>query len=133
MLSSYHRPGRLMIGGFFMSGKESKAIEKIGKFPYYDTTSHTWKLITELGLEEGNATYIASEFVKGGLIYPFHSEPPEKEEYHNHAHDFNSVVDFLLDKPGYFSIDGFEEYYSEQERELLNCLKVKLRKNFKEN
>ena len=96
------------------------------KIPYYDSTSRTWKLVTELGIEEGDAIYIASEFVKGGLIYPFHSEAPEKEEYHNHAHDFNSVVEFLLDKPAFFTIDGFEEYYSEQERELIEELKKKL-------
>ena len=112
--------------------KDSESENTI-KIPFYDSTKHTWKLVTELGIEEGDATYIASEFVKGGLIYPFHSEPPEKEEYHNHTHDFNSVVEFLLNKPAYFSIDGFEEYYSEQEKELLNCLKVKLRKNFREN
>ena len=82
--------------------------------------------MTECGREEGDAIYIASEFVKGSLYYPFHSEPSWKEEYHNHAHDFASVVSFLLKKPDFFSIAGFEEYYSKQEQELLAKLKMKL-------
>ena len=76
--------------------------------------------------EEGDAIYIASEFVKGSLYYPFHSLPSWKEEYHNHEHDFASVVIFLLKKPDFFSIAGFEEYYSKQEKELLTKLKMKL-------
>ena len=94
--------------------------------PYYDSSSVTWKVVTECGREEGDAIYIASEFVKGSLYYPFHSEPSWKEEYHNHAHDFASVVSFLLKKPDFFSIAGFEEYYSKQEQELLAKLKMKL-------
>lgn len=93
--------------------------------PYYDLQKRCWRVTTEWGEEEGDAIYIASEFIKGGLIYPFHSEPPEKEKYHNHEHTFNDVVEFLLKKPEYFSIEGFEEYYSEQERELLEQLRMK--------
>ena len=37
-----------------------------------------------------------------------------------------SVVEFLLGKPDYFSIDGFEEYYSPQERNMLAELQRKL-------
>ena len=44
----------------------------------------------------------------------------------NHAHSFESVVSFLLDRPKYFSIVGFEEYYSQQERDLLEKIKTKL-------
>lgn len=50
---------------------------------------------------------------------PFHSEPSHKEQ-HNHRHDFASVVEFLLKRPEYFSIEGFEDYYSQQERDLLS-------------
>lgn len=85
---------------------------KVKQMPYYDPQSQTWKVVTEWGIEEGDAIYIASEYVKGGLIYPFHSEPAEKEEHHNHMHDFSSVVEFLLKKLKFFSIEGFEEYYS---------------------
>lgn len=103
-----------------------EAIEiKNGK-PFYDSVNKVWKVITEVGIEEGDAIYVAGEFVKGGLIYPFHDEISEKEQYHNHCHDFNGVVEFLLKGPDYFSIEGFEEYYSQQERELLCSLKMKM-------
>lgn len=88
--------------------------------------SRTWKVVTECGREEGDATYIASEFVKDGLYYPFHSEPSCKEQHHNHAHDFATVISFLLKRPEYFSVAGFEEYYSRQELELLDKIKTKL-------
>ncbi len=94
--------------------------------PYYDSASGTWKVVTECGKEEGDAIYIACEFINDALYYPFHSEPSWKEEHHNHAHDFASVVSFLLKKPDFFSIAGFEEYYSKQEQELLTKLKMKL-------
>ncbi|MBR5595874.1 MAG: hypothetical protein IKW30_00510 [Lachnospiraceae bacterium] len=97
--------------------------------PYFDSVSKTWKVTMEHGEEEGDAIYVASEFVKGGLIYPFHDEAPEKEKYHNHRHDFEGVVEFLLKKPKYFSIEGFEEYYSLQEQELLLAVKNKLFEN----
>lgn len=94
--------------------------------PYYDAVNETWKVVTEYGDEEGDAIYVASEFVKSGLYYPFHSEPAGTECYPNHAHSFESVVSFLLDRPKYFSIVGFEEYYSQQERDLLEKIKTKL-------
>lgn len=96
------------------------------KKPYYDTINRVWKLDTELGIEEGDEIYIASEYVKGGLIYPFHDKRREEEIYHSHVHDFSSVVKFLLGQPQYFSIEGFEKYYSQQERELIDALKQKL-------
>ena len=94
--------------------------------PYYDAVNETWKVVTEYGDEEGDAIYVASEFVKSGLYYPFHSEPAGTECYPNHAHSFESVVSFLLDRPKYFSIVGFVEYYSQQERDLLEKTKSKL-------
>lgn len=103
-----------------------KQVSEDKKVPYYDSTSKTWKVVTECGKEEGDAIYIACEFVNDGLYYPFHSEPSWKEEHPNHAHHFASVVSFLLKKPDFFSIAGFEEYYSKQEQELLAKLKMKL-------
>ena len=99
-------------------------IEK--KLPYYDSINKVWKVTMEYGDEEGDAIYIASEFIKGGLIFPFHSEETKKEKYHNHCHEFSEVVEYLLKRPEYFSIAGFEEYYSKQEREMLLVLKEKL-------
>ena len=101
--------------------------DEVDQIPYYDSENGIWKFVTENGIEEGSAIYIAGEIVRGGLYYPFHSEPSWREKYHNHEHEFAAVVSFILGKPEFFSIDGFEEYYSEQEQELLRQLKMKLR------
>ena len=41
------------------------------KVPHYDSESRTWKVVTEWGKEEGDAIYIASEFVKAVCITHF--------------------------------------------------------------
>lgn len=94
--------------------------------PYYDWEEGTWKVVTERGEAEGDVLYVASEFIFDGILYPFHSQPPREGYRHEHAHEFSEVVEFLLDRPEYFSIVGFEEYYSLQERNMLNKLRVKL-------
>lgn len=71
--------------------------------------------------------YTASELINDGVIYPFHIEPPEQEKYHEHEHGFNAVVEYVLSRPEYFSIDGFEAYYSEQEQRMLKKLWEKVR------
>lgn len=118
--------GRAIPNPLYYERLDASIEEEDDKVPHYDTVSRNWKVVTEWGKEEGDALYIASEFISGGLIYPFHSEPPEKEVHNNHVHTFSSVVEFLLKKPNYFSLDGFEEYYSEQEIDLLVSLRDKL-------
>lgn len=118
--------GRAIPSPLYYEPTDYAEVPENEKVPYYDSVSRTWKVVTECGREEGDAIYIASEFVKGGLYYPFHTEIPALEKHHNHVHEFVGVVEFLLGKPEFFSIDGFEEYYSEQEQELLKALKVKL-------
>ena len=59
-----------------------KDITEDKTMPYYDEISETWKVVTEWGEEEGDALYIAGEFVQGGLYYPFYCEPFDKEQNH---------------------------------------------------
>ena len=47
--------------------------DEIDQIPYYDSENGIWKFVTENGIEEGSAIYIAGEIVSGGLYYPFHS------------------------------------------------------------
>ena len=96
------------------------------EIPRYDSIDEKWKLKTDWGEEEGDAIYIAGEFVKGGLYYPFHTEPKIKDSYQYHVHAFSEVVEFLFKRPKFFSLWGFERFYSEQEMELLEELRVKL-------
>ena len=96
------------------------------EIPRYDSIDKKWKLTTDWGEEEGDAIYIATEFVKGGLYYPFHTEPKINDCYQYHVHAFSEVVEFLLRKPKFFAINGYEEFYSKQEIELLENLIEKL-------
>ena len=118
--------GRAIPSPMYYEPVEFAQVSEDEKVPYYDSVSRTWKVVTEWGREEGDAVYIASEFVKEGLYYPFYSEPLEQGNQYNHVHEFAKVVEFLLKKPEYFSINGFEEYYSLQERELLDRIIKKL-------
>ncbi len=43
------------------------------------------------------------------------------EQLKCHAHSFEGVIQALLDDPEGFSIEGLEEYYSAQEREMELC------------
>lgn len=99
-----------------------------GNRPFFDSVTGTWKVAGDYGWEEGDALYIAGEFVKSGVCYPFYIERLEEEEYHNHEHSFEAVVEALLQTahPECFSLKGFEEYYSEQEREFLMVVAGKL-------
>lgn len=74
-------------------------------------------------VEEGPLDYVVSEYVKGGLFFPFWIG---NQDYHEHAHDFNGALRFLLSDPVTFSIKGFEEYYSAQEIKLLEQFRKKL-------
>lgn len=71
--------------------------------------------------------YTASELINDGVIYLYHSVPPEQEKFHEHEHCFEAVVEYVLSGPEYFSIDGFEEYYSAQEQRMLKKLWEKVR------
>lgn len=126
-LETAHKLGREIPKPLYYE-KETECMPVIEdeKEPYYDVESKTWKVVTEHGREEGDAMYIACEFVRSGVYYPFHIEPLREEKHHDHEHDFSAVISFLLEKPDYFSVVGFEEYYSQQELDLISKIKDKL-------
>lgn len=109
------------IDEIIMADENVTTEEERAKVPYYDSVSKTWRVVTEWGREEGDAIYIASEFVKDSLYYPFHSAPSWKEEHHNHAHEFASVVSFLLKKPDFFSIVGLKNTIVSKNK---NCWRI---------
>lgn len=99
--------------------------------PYYDKKKNLWRVRLKdrekgglfYSVEEGPLDYVVSEYVKGGLFFPFWIG---NQDYHEHAHDFNGALRFLLSDPVTFSIKGFEEYYSAQEIKLLEQFRKKL-------
>lgn len=94
--------------------------------PHYDLRKKTWRVdFEDRDSEEGNLLYVAGEFAKTGLYFPY-------GEYPGHAHSFEGVLHALLDDPEGFTIEGFEEYYSEQERDMLRAVQKGLLEATKE-
>jgi len=95
--------------------------------PFYDELQRTWKVdIPGWGVEEGELLYVIGEYTRSGLWYPFTKAKSAERGYQYHEHSFTGVVEAFLSDPTDFSVVGFEEYYSKQERDLLVKLQTKL-------
>ena len=106
-----------------MSGKAKRKNLR----PFYDRRKKNWRVeFEDRDAEEGGLIYVVSEFARTGLYFPFHDSASRGREYPDHAHSFEGVLRALLDDPAGFSIEGFEEYYSAQEREMLHAVREKL-------
>ena len=100
--------------------------------PQYDKEKGIWAVYLPeregegllSSVEEGPLEYVVSEYIKGGLYYPFLLDGKRE-----HAHTFEDVLEFLLHHPRIFSIKGFEEYYAAQEQKMLAQFKEKLLKD----
>ncbi len=84
-----------------------------------------WAISTKNGLEKGCLGYVLGEMVLGGLIYRYRCGESMHE---NHSHDFEGVLKQLVKDPKLFSISGFEDDYSEQERQFLSAVQNHLLK-----
>ena len=108
--------------------KRSKEARKSFR-PYYDRRHKTWRVeFPDRDAEEGDLLYVASEFARTGLYFPHNDSTTKGKEYSGHSHEFEGVLAALLDDPAGFTIDGFEEYYSDQERKMLRVIQEKLKK-----
>jgi len=95
--------------------------------PHYDRMRRCWTVdFPDRDAEDGNLLYVASEFARTGLYFPYNDSQTRDSEYAGHSHGFEGVIQALLDDPDGFSIEGFEEYYSKQEREMLQAIRAKL-------
>ena len=75
--------------------------------------------------EEGDLLYVASEYARTGLYFPYYTTKAFGGRGHDHY--FEGVLESLIDDPEGFSIQGFEEYYSKQEIEMLETIQRKLK------
>ncbi|MBR5681627.1 MAG: hypothetical protein IKX19_13345 [Clostridia bacterium] len=95
--------------------------------PRYDRRKKTWRVdFEDRDSEEGGLLYVAGEFAKTGLYFPYNDSGTKGREYPGHAHSFEGVLHALLNDPAGFSIEGFEESYSEQERDMLRAVRERL-------
>ena len=100
--------------------------------PYYDRKAGCWRIsFPDRDSEEGDLLYIASEFVRGGLFFPYNNKVTKNKEYTCHSHYFEGVICALLEDPEEFSIEGLESYYSDQEQEFLRAIQRKLQNSHK--
>ncbi len=96
--------------------------------PHYDHTTGLWKVgFPDRDTEEGDLLYVASEFAKTSLYFPYNTSSTINKEFSGHAHSFEGVIHALLGDPKGFTIRGFEDYYSHQEREFLEAVSERLR------
>ena len=94
---------------------------------HYDRRNKTWRVnFEDRHSEEGGLLYVAGEFAKTGLYFPYNDSETKGREYPGHAHSFEGVLHALLDDPAGFTIEGFEEYYSEQERDMLRAVRERM-------
>ena len=102
---------------------------KINKLiPHYDRRKRKWRVVFPDGnAEEGGLYYVACEYARTSLYFPYNSSQTKDKEWNGHAHSIDGVIHSLLEDPEGFTIEGFEEYYSKQERDLLATLQSKLR------
>lgn len=111
---------------------KKKNRKPVGTIPHYVKHKDVWRVrLSErkgnplfFSVEEGPLLYVVGEYIKDGLFYPFWSG--QSRDWHEHAHTFEDVVEWLLRNPFMFSINGFEEYYSNQEQRILQKLQEKL-------
>lgn len=95
--------------------------------PRYDRRKKSWRVdFPDRASEEGDLLYVASEFARTGLYFPYNDSSSGKRGYNGHAHSFEEVLQAVLADPEGFSIDGFEDYYSGQEREMLQAVRNRL-------
>ena len=79
--------------------------------------------------EEGCLLYVAGEFARTGLYYPYRDSETRGRDFCGHSHSFEGVLESLFDDPRNFSIEGYESYYSAQERDMLTAVQEQLRRN----
>ena len=73
--------------------------------PYYDKGADTWRVdFPDRDSEEGDLLYVASEYARTGLYFPYNVAVTAGKEYSGHAHSFEGVIQALLDDPAGFTI-----------------------------
>lgn len=61
--------------------------------PHYDHNTRCWKVdFPDRDTEEGDLLYVASEFARTSLIFPYNTTATADKEFHGHAHSFDGVI-----------------------------------------
>lgn len=95
--------------------------------PQYDRRKKTWRVdFKDRASETGSLLYVAGEFARTGLYFPYNDSGTKESKYPGHCHSFEGVLHALIEDPVGFTIEGFEDVYSAQERDMLRVVQEKL-------
>lgn len=94
--------------------------------PTYFPKEKCWGVDTSHGVEIGDLSYVTDQFCWDSVIYHFHIGHDRTQSEHVHG-SFELVIEALLNYPDTFSIEGFEDSYSTQERCVLMNIKESIR------
>ena len=75
--------------------------------------------------EVGPLEYIMGEFTRYNEVYRYDTKDTTK--WNGHEHSFSGILRTVIQYPDSFSIEGFEEDYSEQQIKLIKAVKEKFR------
>lgn len=109
-----------------MEGEKMEACFNGVYLPMYIPEMQCWGVETAHGIETGDISYVVDEFCWDSVIYYFYTDLDKS--YPDHVHgSFESVIRALINHPESFSIEGFENLYSLQERRVLMNVKEAIR------
>ena len=86
--------------------------------PVRDAETGTWCVQSGHGFESGDIGYVTGEFSGTGLIYHFFKNGVE-----DHVHDFDAVLEAVLEDPEHTEIINEHGEYSEQEIRMVEGIK----------
>ena len=100
-------------------------MDKNNTWPSYNRDKDEWKVRVDGRTERGDLLYVLCEFCKSGLYYPFRTKEKKdwNKDWQDHEHSFEGVLLNVLRYPQTFSIEEFEEYYSQQEKDMIEKIR----------
>ena len=100
--------------------------------PHYCKKSDEWRCASaernykgKIYEEVGPLNYIMGEFTRYNEIYRYNTKDTTK--WYGHEHSFDGVLLTVIHYPDSFTIEGFEEDYSEQQIKLIKAVQEKYR------
>ena len=87
-----------------MLSRKRNRQNKSMKRPFYDGHRRVWKVeFADRDPEEGDLLYVAGEYARTGLYFPYRTK--DMKDWQEHAHEFEGVIEALLEEPENFSMD----------------------------
>ena len=77
----------------------------------------------KLVYDSGKLDTVMETFAHSGLYYPYKTKDSvTTDDWQDHCHSFDELLHVIADEYESFSIEGFEDYYSKQEREFIQAI-----------